>query len=68
MGRDQADEAYIIDLCDRVLGLTALRQHRFDFLRGDRDRRGTCRKLPVDAFYPSLPLVIECRECAGGWN
>jgi hypothetical protein len=51
------DEHYILDLCDRVLGLTASRQHRFDFLRGD-----TGTKLPVDAYYPELNLVVEYRE------
>jgi hypothetical protein len=36
------DEAYIIDLCDRVIGMAALRQHRFAFLLGDQviDGRG----------------------------
>lgn len=53
----QSDEAYIIDLCDEVLNLKSLRQHRFDFLRGDS---GT--KLPVDAYYPTLNLVIEYYE------
>ncbi len=56
------DEIYMLDLCDEVLGLTALRQHRFDFLIGDPDRRGRCRRLPVDAYYPSLPMVVEYRE------
>jgi hypothetical protein len=51
------DEAYIINLCDEVLGLKGSRQHRFDFLRGD-----TGVKLPVDSFYPTLSLVIEYRE------
>jgi len=51
------DETYIIDLCDEVLKLKALRQHRFDFLRGH-----TGVKLPVDAYYPSIPLVIEFHE------
>lgn len=51
------DEAYILDICDSVLGVRSLRQHRFDFLRGDRGHR-----LPVDAFYPSLSLVIEYHE------
>ena len=35
MGRDTSDEAYVIDLCDRVLGIPGLRQHRFDWLLGD---------------------------------
>jgi len=51
------DEAYVLDLCDQLLGHAAFRQHRFDFLRGDRGHR-----LPVDAYYPSLNLVIEYRE------
>jgi len=54
------DEFYIIDLCDRVLGIKAKRQHRFDFLRGDSGR-----KLPVDAYYEiskDLKLVVEYRE------
>ncbi len=55
--RSQSDESYVIDLCDEVLKQKALRQYRFDFLRGDS---GT--KLPVDAYYPSLNLVIEFKE------
>jgi len=55
--RTQSDESYVIGLCDEILQQTSIRQHRFDFLRGDS---GT--KLPVDAYYPSLNLVIEFRE------
>lgn len=55
--KSQSDESYIIDLCDEVLKLKALRQHRFDFLKGDA---GT--KLPVDAYYPSLNFVVEFKE------
>lgn len=55
--RRKSDECYIIDLCDEVLKQKALRQHRFDFLRGD-----TGVRLPVDAYYPLLNLVIEFRE------
>jgi len=51
------DERYIINLCDSILSKKAIRQHRFDFLRGDSDR-----KLPVDAYYPGLNLVIEFHE------
>ena len=51
------DEKYIIDLCSQVLGRVASQQHRFDFLRGD-----TGCKLPVDAYYAELNLVIEYRE------
>lgn len=56
------DEAYVIDICDRLLGLAAERQHRFDFLRGDPGKHGRCTKLPVDAYYPGLDLVIEYWE------
>ena len=55
--RSASDEAYILDLCDEVLKQQGLRQHRFDFLRGD-----TGVKLPVDAYYPALNLVVEYME------
>lgn len=57
MNRTNSDEYYVIDLCDEVLGMKAKRQHKFDFLRGDSGRR-----LPVDAFYEGLNLVIEYYE------
>jgi len=56
--RSHSDESYVLDLCDEVLGLKALRGHRFPFLLGDDDRT----QLPVDAFYRPLNLVIEYRE------
>lgn len=52
-----SDESYIIDLCDEVLKQKAIRQHRFDFLKGDAGTR-----LPVDAYYQELNLVVEFRE------
>jgi hypothetical protein len=55
--RSDSDEAYAIDLCDELLGKRALRQHRFEWLKGDA---GTL--LPVDAFYPALNLVVEYME------
>lgn len=51
------DEHYILDLCDEVLHQKSIRQHRFPFLIGDSGVR-----LPVDAFYQDLNLVIEYRE------
>ena len=51
------DEDYIIDLCDEVLGKTASRQYRFDFLLGD-----TGIMLPTDAYYSDINLVIEYCE------
>lgn len=56
------DETYVIDLCDSLLGQKAQRQHRFDFLRGDPGKNRVGAKLPVDAYYPDLGLVIEYRE------
>lgn len=55
--KNSRDEDYVIEICDTLLGQKSLRQHRFDFLRGD-----TGRKLPVDAYYPLLNVVIEYRE------
>lgn len=53
----QRDEQYVIDLCDIVLKQKALRQYRFDFLCGDSGV-----KLPVDAYYKDLNLVVEYHE------
>lgn len=59
VSRKDSDEYYIISLCDEILGAKASRQHTFDFLRGD-GKPG--KKLPVDAYYPQLHLVVEYRE------
>jgi hypothetical protein len=60
--RTLSDESYVIDLCDEVLGTPALRQHRFDWLRGDARPGKQGVRLPVDAYYPELQLVVEYRE------
>ncbi|MFG1277879.1 hypothetical protein [Xanthobacter autotrophicus] len=60
--RSRSDEAYVIDLCDRILGLKAHRQWRFPFLLGDPGRSGRRARLPVDAYYPELGLVMEYHE------
>jgi hypothetical protein len=57
-----SDEKYVIDLWDEVLGKKALRQHRFDFLRGGSRTAKPGRLLPVDPFYCELSLVVEYRE------
>lgn len=62
VARTSSDEAWIIDLCDAVLGKKAIRQHRFPFLLGDAGASGRRVQLPVDAFYPELGLVIEYHE------
>ena len=56
------DEEYILNLCDIILCKKSLRQHRFNFLLGDKGKDGRQAKLPVDSFYPDLNLVIEYKE------
>ena len=60
--RADSDEAYVLDLCDAILGECASRQHRFDWLVGDPGRDGRSRTLPVDAYHAARRLVIEYRE------
>ena len=55
--RIDSDEYYVIGLCNEVLKMEALQQYCFEFLLGD-----TGRKLPVDAYYEGLNLVIEYYE------
>lgn len=60
--RADSDEAYVLDLCDEILGETSHRQHRFSWLLGDPGKSGRRVELPVDAYYPEHQLVIEYRE------
>jgi len=60
--KSENDEQYVLNLCDKVLGLKSSRQHRFDFLFGDKNKKGKPAKLPVDSNYDELKLVIEYRE------
>jgi hypothetical protein len=60
--RADSDEHYVIDLCDAILGVPALRGHRLDCLRGDRRGGGKGACLPVDACYEPLKLVVEYYE------
>jgi hypothetical protein len=62
VGRDDSDEAYVLDLCDEVLGERASRQHRFEWLLGDPGRNGRRVRLPVDGFWAGHGLVVEYRE------
>ena len=55
--RDNSDEAYVLDLCDEILGDKCLRQHRFSFLLGDGGHG-----LPVDGYYPNIKIVVEYHE------
>jgi len=56
------DENYIIDLCDDFLRMKAERGYTFDFLLGDPGKDGRRRRLPVDAYYSALKLVVEYNE------
>jgi hypothetical protein len=60
--RAASDEAYVLSLCDEILGERGQRQHRFVWLRGDPGATGRRASLPVDAFYPSHALVVEYHE------
>ncbi|MFF4690463.1 hypothetical protein [Streptomyces sp. NPDC001307] len=61
-GRENSDEAYVLDLCDEVLEEQGLRQHRFDWLLGDAGAAGRRARLPVDSYWPGHKLVVEYRE------
>jgi hypothetical protein len=57
------DQAYVTDLCDAVLCAPASREHRFEWLLGDPSpNTGRQVKLPVDAYWESLGLVMEFQE------
>lgn len=61
--RADSDEHYVLDLCDELLGVSGIRQARFDWLRGDPSPtrlRGVT--LPVDGYWPDLGLVVEFQE------
>lgn len=58
----RADEAYALALCDEVVGSQSVREARFDWLRGDPGRHGVGRRLPVDAYWPGVGLVVEFHE------
>lgn len=61
--RSTSDEHYVLDLCDEVLGIQGLRQSTFDWLRGDPSpKRPLGTRLPVDAYWPALALVVEFQE------
>jgi hypothetical protein len=54
------DENYLLNLCDELLAKKASRKHTFDTLVGNLHKRGKGRtKLPLDAYYKDLKLVIE---------
>lgn len=64
MARRRVDHeaGYVLDRIDTLLGEQALREHRFDWLRGDPGTSGRSSTLPVDAYWPDLSLVVEVYE------
>lgn len=55
--RTNSDEYYVIGLCNEVLGIEAIHQATFEFLKDD-----TGAALKVDAYYEPLNLVVEYME------
>lgn len=62
MSREDSDEAYVLGMCDEVLGEVGRQGHRFDWLLGDPGATGRRVKLPVDSYWPGHQLVVEYRE------
>jgi hypothetical protein len=61
--KENSDEYYLVGLCNELLGEKAIHQHTFNFLVGDLHKDGKRRtRLPLDAFYVGLNLVIEFYE------
>lgn len=59
----RANQQYVIGLCEEVLGFPASSEHRFDWLRGDPSpKTGKSVRLPVDAYWEDLQLVVEFNE------
>lgn len=57
------NERYVLALCDEALGVGGERQRTFDWLLGDESAKTGRRKpLPVDAYWPTLRLVVEFNE------
>lgn len=60
---ENSDEFYLVNLCDELLKEKASRKHTFDTLLGRLHKKGKTRtKLPLDAYYEGLKLVIEFFE------
>lgn len=60
---ENSDEFYLVNLCDELLKAKASRKHTFDTLVGKLHKKGKTRtKLPLDAYYEDLKLVIEFFE------
>jgi len=62
LNKENSDENYVLNLCDKILERNSSRQHKFDFLKGDINKQGKSAYLPVDAYYEDLKIVVEYRE------
>lgn len=61
--RENSDEYYLIGLINELFGEKAIHQHTFNYLLGDFHRDGKTRtRLPVDAYYVKLNMVVEFFE------
>lgn len=60
--RLDSDEKYVLDLVAEIIGERYEWQKRFDTLLGDPGKNGRQTKLPVDAFFPNINLIVEYRE------
>ncbi len=55
-----SDEFYLVNLADSLLQQKASRKHTFDSLVGNLHKKNKGRtKLPLDAYYEELKLVLE---------
>lgn len=54
--------AYVLDLCDDVLGAQGSREHTFDWLLGDPNQHGRRARLRVDSYWQSERLIVEVHE------
>lgn len=52
----------MLDLVSEILGESYEAQKRFDTLRGDPGKNERRVKLPLDAFFPGLNLIVDYRE------
>lgn len=54
--------AYVLDLCDEVLGARGSREHTFDWLLGDPNEHGRRARLRVDSYWQDQRLIVEVHE------
>lgn len=60
--RADSDEIYVLDLIAEIIDENYKGQMKFDTLLGDPGKSGQRRKLPVDAYFSEVNLIVEYRE------